>query len=146
MKIPVNAFTWIMAILPILVLLVLMVKLQMGAVKAAPIGLFVASVSALIIYKAGLLHIGMEILKGIWSSLAILIVVWPAIFLYETVNEAKAFQVFRRSMGQVTKNELLQIMLLGWTFTSFLQGITGFTVRRPIAAPPPDPIQRWLLK
>lgn len=135
MNIPVNAFTWIMAVLPILVLLVLMVKLQMGAVKAAPIGLFVAAVSAVIIYKASILHIGMEMLKGVWSSLAILIVVWPAILLYEVVNEARAFQVFRKSMGQFTKNELLQIMLLGWVFTSFLQGITGFGVPVAVGAP-----------
>jgi len=135
MNIPVNAFTWIMAVLPILVLLVLMAILQMGAVKAAPIGLLVASVSALVVYKAGLLHIGMEMIKGFWSALAVLIVVWPAIFLYEVVNEAKAFQVFRRSMGNFTKNELLQIMLLAWVFASFLQGITGFGVPVAVGAP-----------
>ena len=55
MNIPVNAFTWIMAAVPILVLLVLMVKFQMGAVKAAPIGLFTAAVSAMIIFKQGCL-------------------------------------------------------------------------------------------
>lgn len=135
MNIPVNAFTWIMAAVPILVLLVLMVKFQMGAVKAAPIGLFTAAVSAMIIFKAGLPHIGMEAVKGVWSALAVLIVVWPAILLYEVVNEAKAFQVFRKSMGQFTKNELLQIMLLGWVFASFLQGITGFGVPVAVGAP-----------
>lgn len=112
MTLPVTIFTWIMAVLPILVLLVLMVKLQMGAVKAAPIGLCVSAVSALIVYKASISHVFMEMLKGVWSALPILIVVWTAILLYEVVNEAKAFQVFRKSMGKVTQNELLQIMLL----------------------------------
>ncbi|MCD8221388.1 MAG: L-lactate permease [Clostridiales bacterium] len=135
MTIPVTVFTWMMAVLPILVLLVLMVKMQMGAVKAALIGLLVSSISAILVYRAGIFHIGMELLKGVWSSLAILIVVWPAILLYEVVNEAKAFQVFKQSMGQVTKNELLQIMLLGWIFTSFLQGITGFGVPVAVGAP-----------
>lgn len=134
-NIPVNAFTWIMAVLPILVLLVLMAVLQMGAVKAAPIGLLVASVSAIIVFKANILHIGMEAIKGFWSALTVLIVVWTAIFLYEVVNEAKAFQVFRISMKKFTKNELLQIMLLGWVFTSFLQGITGFGVPVAVGAP-----------
>lgn len=135
MNLPVNVFTWIMAVLPILVLLVLMVKLQMGAVKAAPIGLLVSAVSALIIYKASLPHVIMELFKGVWSALPILIVVWTAILLYEVVNEAKAFQVFRQSMGKVTQNELLQVMLLGWVFTSFLQGITGFGVPVAVGAP-----------
>ena len=117
MTLPVTIFTWIIAVLPILVLLVLMVKLQMGAVKAAPIGLCVSAVSALIVYKASISHVFMEMLKGVWSALPILIVVWTAILLYEVVNEAKAFQVFRKSMGKVTQNELLQIMLLAWVFT-----------------------------
>ena len=135
MTLPVTIFTWIMAVLPILVLLVLMVKLQMGAVKAAPIGLCVSAVSALIVYKASISHVFMEMLKGVWSALPILIVVWTAILLYEVVNEAKAFQVFRKSMGKVTQNELLQIMLLAWVFTSFLQGITGFGVPVAVGAP-----------
>lgn len=135
MNIPVNILTWIMAVLPILVLLVLMVKFQMGAVKAAPIGFLVASASAVVIYRAGLPHIGTAALKGVWSALAVLIVVWPAIFLYEVVNEARAFQVFKRSMAQFTKNELLQIMLIGWVFASFLQGITGFGVPVAVGAP-----------
>ena len=79
MTLPVTIFTWIMAVLPILVLLVLMVKLQMGAVKAAPIGLCVSAVSALIVYKASIPHVFMEMLKGVWSALPILIVVWTAI-------------------------------------------------------------------
>lgn len=133
MTLPVTIFTWIMAVLPILVLLVLMVKLQMGAVKAAPIGLCVSAVSALIVYKASIPHVFMEMLKGVWSALPILIVVWTAILLYEVVNEAKAFQVFRKSMGKVTQNELLQIMLLAWVFTSFLQGTPALACRWRLA-------------
>lgn len=135
MTLPVNVLTWTAAILPIAALLILMVKLQMGAVKAAPIGLGISAVSAMFIYKASLPHIFMEILKGVWSALPILIVVWTAIFLYEVVNEAKAFQVFRKNMGKMTQNELLQVILLAWVFTSFLQGITGFGVPVAVGAP-----------
>ena len=75
MTLPVTIFTWIMAVLPILVLLVLMVKLD-GAVKAAPHWyLCVSAVSALIVYKASISHVFMEMLKGVWSALPILIVV-----------------------------------------------------------------------
>lgn len=135
MNLPVNMITWAAAVLPILVLLVMMVRFQIGAVKAAPTGLLVSAFCAVLFYKASLSHVGMEILKGIWSSMAILIVVWPAILLYEVVNEAKAFRMFRSCMGKFSKNELLQIMLAGWIFTSFLQGITGFGVPVAVGAP-----------
>ena len=113
MNIPVNAWMWAMAAAPVLVLMVLMVKFQMGAMKAAPIGFLTAVLTAFFIYKASPAHLVMETAKGAWSALAVLIVVWPAIFLYEVVNEAGAFQVFRKSMEQFTKNELLQIMMIG---------------------------------
>lgn len=135
MNIPVTVWTWLMAALPIVVLLVLMVKFQWSAAQAAPLGLCISLVTAATVFKADLLLIAMESAKGIWSALAVLIVVWPAILLFEVVNEAKAFRVFRNGMQKFTPNELLQIIILGWVFTSFLQGITGFGVPVAVGAP-----------
>ena len=124
-----------MAILPIAVLLVMMVVLSVGAVKAAPAGLLVSAISAVLVFRAGIPHVGLDVIKGIWSAVPILIVIWPAILTYEVVNESGAFRVFRNSMSGFTKNELLQIMLIGWVFPSFLQGITGFGVPGAVGAP-----------
>ncbi len=128
---PINALMWIMAALPIVVLLVLMVGFQWGATKAAPTGLAIAIIVGLVFYRANLNLIGFEALKGLWSAFIVLIVVWPAILLYEVVTHAKAFIVFRRGLQKVTPNELIQVIALGWVFISFLQGITGFGV--PVA-------------
>ena len=38
MNVPTNLFMWIMACLPIIVLLLLLIKFQWGATEAAPIG------------------------------------------------------------------------------------------------------------
>ena len=100
MTLPVTIFTWIMAVLPILVLLVLMVKLQMGAVKAAPIGLCVSAVSALIVYKASIPHVFMEMLKGVWSALPILIVVWTAILYMKWSMKPKHSRCFERAWAK----------------------------------------------
>ncbi len=135
MNIPLNILMWFVAALPIIVLLVLMVGLQWGATKAAPIGLAIAIVSGLFFYQADLSLIGFEAIKGLWSALVVLIVVWPAILLYEVVSEAKAFTVFRKGLQKVTPNELIQVIALGWVFMSFLQGITGFGVPVAVGAP-----------
>jgi len=135
MSISINFFTWIMAALPIILLLLLMVKFQWGAAEAAPIGMLISIITAVSIYKSDLLLIAMESAKGIWSALIVLIVVWPAILLFEVANEAKAFKVFRVGMQKYTPNELLQILILGWVFVSFLQGITGFGVPVAVGAP-----------
>lgn len=132
---PLSLFMWIMAALPIVVLLVLMVGLNWGATKAAPVGLIIAVFTGLVFYKADLFLISQEALKGLWSALVVLIVVWPAILLYEVVHEAKAFVVFRKGLQKATPNELIQVIALGWVFMSFLQGITGFGVPVAVGAP-----------
>ncbi|MDP2813468.1 MAG: L-lactate permease, partial [Erysipelotrichaceae bacterium] len=135
MNIPLNFGMWILAALPIIVLLVLMVGFQWGATKAAPIGFLIALFTGLFFYKADLILVLIESLKGAWSTMVVLIVVWPAILLFEVVSEAKAFTVFRNGLQKYTPNELVQVIALGWVFMSFLQGITGFGVPVAVGAP-----------
>ena len=52
MNIPVTPFMWLMAFLPIIVLLILMLKFKWGATEAAPEGLIIAIVTGHSIYKA----------------------------------------------------------------------------------------------
>lgn len=135
MNIPVNLFTWFLAALPIIVLLILMVKFQWGAEKAAPVGLVIALVTGLTVYKSSLYLILLESLKGVWTAVTVLLIVWTAILLYEVVNEAKAFEVFKHGMQKISPNELIQVLMFGWVFISFLMGITGFGVPVAIGAP-----------
>lgn len=135
MNIPLNLLTWGVALLPIVTLLVLMAGFQWGATKAAPFGLLIAVISGFLLFKADLMLIVYESLKGIWSTLTVLILVWPAILIYELVFEAKAFTVIKNGLQRVTPNELIQVIAIGWIFTSFLQGVTGFGVPVAVGAP-----------
>jgi lactate permease len=126
---------WIMAVLPIFVLLVLMIKFQWGATEAAPIGLMIAVINGVLFYKADFFLIASESAKGIWNAIVVLIIVWTAILLYEVASEAKAFITFRKGMQKLLPNELLQVIAMGWVFVSFLMGITGFGVPVAVGAP-----------
>ena len=135
MEIPLNLLMWVAAFAPIVVLMILMLGFQWGAAKAAPVGMLIALVTALALYKAtpGLLLL--EAGKGLWSAVTVLLVVWPAILIYEVSDHVGAFKVFRKGMQNFTPNELLQIIIIGWVFVSFLQGITGFGVPVAVGAP-----------
>ncbi len=135
MSIPLNPFLWIMAAVPITVLLILMVGFQWGAKKAAPIGLILAIIIASLFFKAPFNLLFFEGLKGVWSALIVLMIVWPAILLFEVVQHAQAFTVIRTGIQKYSPNELIQVLALGWVFTSFLQGITGFGVPVAVGAP-----------
>ena len=121
--------------MPIIALLFLMVVLQWGASKAAPVGLALAILVAVTLYRANGQLLFFETLKGVWSSLTVLITIWPAILIYEVTHEAEAFNVFRRGLQKISPNELLQVLTFGWVFVSFLQGVTGFGVPVAVGAP-----------
>lgn len=135
MDLPVTPGMWLLALSPVFVLLILMLRFNWGASDAAPIGVVTAALVAGLFYGADLGLIALESAKGIWNAIIVLYVIWPAILLYEVTQAAGAFEVFKRGMQKFTPNELLQIMALGWVFTSFLQGITGFGVPVAVAAP-----------
>lgn len=135
MNIPVNLFMWIMAFLPIIVLLVLMIKFRWGATEAAPVGLLITLITGICFYKADIKLIASESAKGIWNAIIILLIVWTAILMYQVGDEAKAFLVIRNGMRKLLPNELLLVLAMGWIFESFLQGITGFGVPVAVGAP-----------
>ena len=135
MNIPVNLFMWIMAFLPIVVLLVLMIKCGWGATEAAPVGVLITIFTGVVFYKADITLLASESAKGIWNALIIMIIVWTAILMYQVGDEAKAFLVIRNGMRKLLPNELLLVLAMGWIFESFLQGITGFGVPVAVGAP-----------
>lgn len=133
--VPCTAGNWAAAFLPILVLLVLMIQFRWRATEAAPMGLFAALIIALTVFRANSALIAAEAAKGIWSALVVLIVIWPALLMYEISNEANAFDSFRSGIRALLPNELVRIMAIGLGFVGFLIGITGFGVPVAVGAP-----------
>lgn len=133
--VPVNLLTWSAAVCPIAALLVLMIRFQWGATKAAPTGLLITILNAVVFYKADAFVLAIESLKGLWSATSILIVVWPAILLFEATKKAGAYIIIRNEVKRILPNELIQFLMFAWVFVSFLQGITGFGVPVAVGAP-----------
>lgn len=135
MNIPINLFFWLMCTIPIVLLIILMVILQWGAVKAAPVTLIVTILLGVTAFRGSLTLIGVELLKASWSSFSIILVILSAILLYEVSNEVGAFKTLNKLFRSVAPNELLRILLIGVVFASFLQGVTGFGVPVLVTAP-----------
>ena len=135
MQLPTDLFHWITAFLPILVLLILMIKFRWRATEAAPIGVFTAMLTALLVFKANGTLIATEIVRGVWSASMVIIVIWPAILLYEVSSEAKAFDTFRSGIRRLLPNELVRVLAIGLGFVGFMIGITGFGVPVAVGAP-----------
>lgn len=133
--VPITVGYWLVALVPLATLLVLLVWLRWTAAQAGAAGFFVAAVLAWLVFRADFQTLAVATGKGIWDAIFILAVVWPALLLYEMIERAGAFDVFRDSMESYTKSKLLLVLAFGWVFASFLQGIAGFGAPIAIVAP-----------
>ena len=99
MNIPTNFFMWSMAALPIALLILLLVKFQVSATKAAPITLAVTLATGVLVYKADAALLLSEGGKGLWNAFTILLIVWTAILLYQVGNEAMPLRRSAKGFG-----------------------------------------------
>lgn len=125
----------LLSALPLLVLIALLIWRKWPASRAAPVTLALSLVLALTYFRCGLPLLAQEALKGLWNAMAILLVVFTAVLLYEISNAAGAFEATQQGLQRLTQHELLLLLLLGYVFPSFLQGITGFGVAVAVGAP-----------
>lgn len=135
MSLPVTLATWGGAASPIALLIVLLVCLRRSVVEAAALGALSAIAVAVLAFRSTIPLLSGEIAKGIWSSVSIIIVIFPAILLFEASVQAGGFETVRKSLTRMVPDKLLQVLTLGWCFSSFLQGPSGFGVPVAVVAP-----------
>lgn len=133
---PMSLLNWILAALPIIVVLGLMIGLGMSGARAGVISWFVAVAVVFFRFGGGADVIAVGTLKGLWSTIFVLFIVWSSMFLYNLVEVTGSFKVIANTFTQLTHgNKMLQLLLIGWVFTTFVQGVCGFGVPVAVATP-----------
>lgn len=134
-NLPVDVLSWVIALFPLALILVLLVWLRWSAPEAGPIGFLVAVLTSVLIFRTPVETIVNATGRGIWDAIFILYVVWPALLLYQVTRHSGAFEAMRIQIEEHSRNRLFLVLALGWVFASFLQGITGFGAPIAIVAP-----------
>ncbi|WP_232725495.1 L-lactate permease [Bacillus sp. FJAT-44742] len=134
-ELPVDLLHWGVAVLPLVLLLIMLVVLKWSGQLAGGVALAVAAASAFLLYEAPLDNVAVGVGQGLWDAFFILLVVWPALLLYQTTKEAGAFTAIREGIQEHSRNYLFLILAFGWVFASFLQGIAGFGAPIAVVAP-----------
>ena len=128
---PVDPLNVALAAAPPLTVLVLMTGLRMGGAKAGPAGWLVALLIAVLRFGAGGELLLYAHLRALVLTIDVVLIVWAALALYQVVHAAGALNVIAAGFGGLTGDRVLRVLLTGWVFASFLQGVGGFGV--PIA-------------
>ena len=125
----------ILAAAPILVVLYLMIQRHWGGSQAGLAGWLTAVLISLIIFGANLPLLLVASGKAVLLALFVLLIIWFALLLYNTVNEAGVITAIGQQMPQLAHDQPAQALLIAWIFASFLQGATGFGVPAAVVAP-----------
>jgi lactate permease len=125
---PLTFGTWLLAFLPVLVVLILMLGLRWGGSKAGAVSWFAAVVIAVVFFGAGFNLLAYSQVKAILLSLDVLYIIWTALLLFHIADEAGAVRMIGQALPRLTGDRTMQGLLLGWLFASFLQGMGGFGV------------------
>ncbi|MDD5533870.1 MAG: L-lactate permease, partial [Syntrophales bacterium] len=134
-ELPLNITFWLSAMAPIIILLLLLIMLRWGSAAAAPVAVGAAVVVALAMFRSSGEVLAVAAGKGVWDAVFILYIIWPALLLYRTADNAGAFDSLSRGIERFSRNKLFLILAFGWIFASFLQGVAGFGTPIAVVAP-----------
>lgn len=132
---PLTLLHWLLAATPIAVVLVLMVFFRWGGAKAGPVGWFAALLIGSLIFRGGPELLAYSQLEALLLTLFVLYIIWMALVLFHVVEAAGAIRVIGQGIVQLTTDRLLQLLILAWVFSAFLQGVAGFGVPVAVVAP-----------
>jgi lactate permease len=126
---------FILAFIPIAIILLLMVGFRWGAARAGGAGYLCALAIAVFFFGAGLDLLAFAHTKALLLSLDVLYIIWAAFLLYRVADEAGAIRTIGLALPHLTSDRGMQAIIIGWVFASFLQGVGGFGVPVAVIAP-----------
>jgi lactate permease len=132
---PLNLLTWVLALSPVLIVLILMMGFHWGGARAGAAAWLTALVVAAAFFGAGPRLIAYTQAKAVLLSLDVLYIIWTALLLYHISDEAGAIGRIGAALTRLTADRTLLALLVGWMFASFIQGMGGFGVPVAVAAP-----------
>jgi lactate permease len=127
--------TFILALTPIVVILVLMVGFRWGAARAGGAGYLSALIIAFLFFGAGPELIAYAHTRALLLTLDVLMIIWAAFLLFRVADEAGAINTIGLALPHLTADRGMQALIIGWVFATFLQGVGGFGVPIAVIAP-----------
>lgn len=117
----------IVALVPILWLIVALTVLKMPGHKACLSALVITIVLALTLWHMPGQDCATSALEGFASALwPIIIVIIAAIFTYNLCVKTGAMDIIKQSLTSVSADKRVIILIIGWCFGGFMEGMAGF--------------------
>src|SRR2546426_639625 len=123
------------AALPLIALLVGLLILRWPGVRAGLVALAATLVLAATVFAASTSVLSVALWRAAALSLNVLYIVWAALLLYQVTDSTGAIKSIGDAVAHLTEDHILQLLIIGFAFSSFLQGVAGFGVPVAVTAP-----------
>jgi len=123
------------AFTPILVTVVLMVGLNWPAKRALPLAWLLAALLGMVVWNMSLRDVAARTVTGFLSAFELLIVIFGAILIMNTLSRSGAMAAINRMFHGLTADARLQAIIIGFIFGAFIEGAAGFGTPAALAAP-----------
>ena len=135
MNLDLSVWNWMLAFMPVLVVVLLMLFFHWGGARAGAAGWFTAVLVSVLAFGAGFDLLAVAQVKAILLSLDVFFIIWTALLLFNISREAGAIRMIGRALPVLTEDRVMQSILIGWLMVTFLQGMGGFGVPVAVCAP-----------
>lgn len=126
------ALSAVVASIPIILFLLCLTVFKMKGIYAALTTLVVTIVIALFVFKLPVGIASGGVIEGFYQGiLPIGFIVMMAVWLYKVTVATGQFAVIQDSITTISEDQRIQLLLIGFCFNCFLEGVAGFGV--PIA-------------
>lgn len=130
----VDLSSWLLAALPIILLLGLVLLGRFSAWVNGLLTVAVAIILATTVFSAGFDAVAVGVGKGVWTGLWILCVVWPALLIFHLAREMGLMRL-GGLLSAILPRRTENILIVAWIFPSLIQGVAGFGTPIAVAAP-----------
>ena len=125
----------LIAFIPILTTIILMAAFNVPAKKALPAALALAVIIALTIWQMNAQAVSAYVIFGMLKALDVLIIIFGAILILNTLKQSGAMEVINRGFSGITRDRRIQILIVAWMFSAFIEGAAGFGTPAALAGP-----------
>lgn len=126
---------YLLAASPILIVLGLMLLARWGGQRAGPVGWLAGIVIAALAFGLTPDVLWVSQAKGALLALYVLAVLWPALLLYNIVQQAGGIDALAGALQRAIRKRGVLLLIVAWAFSGALEGLAGFGIPIAIVAP-----------
>jgi len=130
-----NLILTLVALIPFVLLFVLIILKKIPAIKAMPITWLVTLIIALAIWKISFVFISASLLKALFLTIEIALIIFGAILLIEVLKQKKQLAVIQNLLSSISPDARIQAIVIAFFFGALIEGISGFGTPEALAAP-----------